>query len=75
MSPDTSWSDTFTVQAANCGGDLKDLRVAMSLCPCKVHMSRETLFCVIVVLVYNIYLILIIYQIYGYRYHFSSVCL
>ena len=53
---------TFTVQAANCGGDL---RVAMSLCPYKVHMSRETLVCVIVVLVYNIYLILIIY---GYRY-------
>ena len=71
MPPDTSWSDTFTVQAANCGGDL---RVAMSLCPCKVHMSRETLVCLIVVLVYNIYLILIIYQIYGYRYHFSSVC-
>ena len=32
----------------------KDLRVARSLCPCKVHMSREMLVCVIVVLAYKI---------------------
>ena len=69
MLPDTSWSDLHLHSA---GSQLwrrpESGHVTVSLAY-KVHMSKETLVCVTVVLVYNIYLILIIY---GYRYQSES---